>query len=1654
MLKAATDAVGETTVERADAAVVEAQEAEEMAMTKEAELAAKAAEAREKMRRAVAAKAEAAAVLALKVEALEGVGDKEKESTLKLEAAESACNDLEAKVMVLGLAMIEARGALHADSAADGAASAAANQEARRQSAARDMRAVAMATAKGADGKPISETLSTVDKWRLFRQWQAEGGLGADMWNIRRLFYQMDGSLLDSVPLMVSDVVGSALERSPASPSHCRLSGDGLSRAAVGQVASFTIHSCSDKGIFYDTGGDTFSVAIRFVGQAIAVRAKVFDNDDGTYSVTFKPTSTGKCSIAISLITPSPTPGKDKVEPLPGSPFICVVSGSMPCAAQCRVRGDALSRVIAQSPASFYVAFRDALGQVSHATELDVWVQPYASGAPSAIDYGDAFLSQEGRASPTGARDTSTFASSSSASPPPLIDLSTGDASGGPAGDDTSSSSSPAAIEPIDTASAAAASTTAIIATPTSASTASAASAARRASSGSASANSDGGGRSLSEGIISMFLAPRGAFESFVVGPRPLDVSRTVERGSEAIGRMQPGRTLKILRIEPVTADGVLRACVMLELEDIEPKEGVEWRRVYPQEQEWRTLSWRARVLEAQREEEDAAKAAQLRIEQRLNTAASKVQGGWRCKEARNRTGRMRQEKVARAEAEAEAEAARKAAEAEEEQQKKQADAKQKKDKADAKNAREGKRGAGKGTGSPAKGGKAGGGGGGAGAKPSKATRALSPAELSPRSKNRLFSHGLLKIHLKSASGLLSADANGLSDPYVVLTAGSNPKQEKKSKVINETLAPVWNEKYTLKGKLADFMATGVYLKLFDSDDADRATVDRMAKDDPIGDITLKLDPLKKGDSFEADAAPLSTQGVISVAISWVNKEEQDSASLLQFKMSGLMARKRYLRDLHARKPEYFEERGLEPPGPPAGGDPAVAASYPQGKIPPGALTGAPAARAPAAGAPAGAPAGSRLGSRASRPAGSPATAGSLRSPSPTAARTGAPSSSAAAAGRKTLRGLGDAGDGVSTKRVGKPSTPPGAAGRRAKAKSPDGKHLKSNRGAKPAGAGGGAGTGTASTIGSPSTVHGPAELGAGAGGGRAASPRSKRTARSSALGGNGVVGGGLGGEGVVGARTVGLGTRLTLGGSGVGRQMQAAGTGELYGWITLAAGTEAYVSKQRGRLPAHVRQQHLQQWHKQQRIDSDRERERAALHDREIDAARALEAAREERAMLSMQQQHNSSSGSLSGFVGGRGSPRAPTGIPHDHKGAEGLPVRPAYLEMKEADPKRIGFAYGGVYPGRLHAKGQLIDEHEVSFSIGTRGTYLLHVRLREPHVGDAGVGYVGGGGLISGGEDAWEIPGSPFLLHVAPGSAYPLATQIPPHELPLKGGPNVTQGALPKGMASAGAVDRYSCTLLLVSRDKMGNACDTGGGSVSCGYIEPREPARTSRASADGDLTSPSHSHSTSQARGGAGVPASPSGKTASSSSGRATASTRPSPSVPNGFYPSPGGDAATPSSTAAGAGHQALRSPLQQHARGAAYVDKGDGTYLIRWYSEVPGAFNVFVKMDGLHVLGSPCRMILAPPAPPTPSKGGSAGGGINAVAGAVDPGAKSKRTARESARDAKKLESGEAASPAKATKAQAPSPADKPAAGAPSPSGDPQQRRSSRESGEAA
>ena len=163
---------------------------------------------------------------------------------------------------------------------------------------------------------------------------------------------------------------------------------------------------------------------------------------------------------------------------------------------------------------------------------------------------------------------------------------------------------------------------------------------------------------------------------------------------------------------------------------------------------------------------------------------------------------------------------------------------------------------------------------------------------------------------------------------------------------------------------------------------------------------------------------------------------------------------------------------------------------------------------------------------------------------------------------------------------------------------------------------------------------------------------------------------------------------------------------------------------------------------------------------------------------------------------------------IPHRHASL-GTSPRPAYWDEAQADPHHIGFAYGGLYPGRLHAKGQLVEKHEVHFSVGMCGTYLLHVGLRQPHTP-----WTAPSGVSPRGRpEDWQVPGSPFLLQVLPGKAYPLTTQIDASALPLRGGPESANGEKQA---------QFECEIVLASRDKMGNACDSGGANVTCGFIE----------------------------------------------------------------------------------------------------------------------------------------------------------------------------------------------------------------------------------------
>ena len=111
-----------------------------------------------------------------------------------------------------------------------------------------------------------------------------------------------------------------------------------------------------------------------------------------------------------------------------------------------------------------------------------------------------------------------------------------------------------------------------------------------------------------------------------------------------------------------------------------------------------------------------------------------------------------------------------------------------------------------------------------------------------------------------------------------------------------------------------------------------------------------------------------------------------------------------------------------------------------------------------------------------------------------------------------------------------------------------------------------------------------------------------------------------------------------------------------------------------------------------------------------------------------------------VAGGTGGAGGAAASTAsAPLDDPPDKKSP----FMEELRLTSEPHGFAFGGAYPGVLHAKGALHEYHKVSYMVSVAGSYLLHVRLRMP-------------------KEATPLPGSPFLLTVSPGEPYARSTVL----------------------------------------------------------------------------------------------------------------------------------------------------------------------------------------------------------------------------------------------------------------------------------------------------
>ena len=129
------------------------------------------------------------------------------------------------------------------------------------------------------------------------------------------------------------------------------------------------------------------------------------------------------------------------------------------------------------------------------------------------------------------------------------------------------------------------------------------------------------------------------------------------------------------------------------------------------------------------------------------------------------------------------------------------------------------------------------------------------------------------------------------------------------------------------------------------------------------------------------------------------------------------------------------------------------------------------------------------------------------------------------------------------------------------------------------------------------------------------------------------------------------------------------------------------------------------------------------------------------------------------------------------------------------------IGFAYGGVEPGVLHAHGKLHEVHKCTYSVGRAGLYLLHVRLRN---------------------QALSLPGSPFRLVVKPDKPHAQSTSLSTEFLPLRGtvGNNETDGChVLLRYATKWATYAIQAVLTMVSSERAVTAScvDNNDGSYS---------------------------------------------------------------------------------------------------------------------------------------------------------------------------------------------------------------------------------------------
>ena len=114
-------------------------------------------------------------------------------------------------------------------------------KEDRRASATREsVTSLATGGSEGGGWDGDTEWTAT-DTWHLFKEFvvnqkDPKQSVDVHLWDVRRILYDEHGHVVSHLAALIADFVGAALEGrdGPADPANCKLAGEGLTRASIG----------------------------------------------------------------------------------------------------------------------------------------------------------------------------------------------------------------------------------------------------------------------------------------------------------------------------------------------------------------------------------------------------------------------------------------------------------------------------------------------------------------------------------------------------------------------------------------------------------------------------------------------------------------------------------------------------------------------------------------------------------------------------------------------------------------------------------------------------------------------------------------------------------------------------------------------------------------------------------------------------------------------------------------------------------------------------------------------------------------------------------------------------------------------------------------------------------------------------------------------------------------------------------------------------------------------------------------------------------------------------------------------------------------------------------------------------------------------------